>query len=203
MTYIFYPCLLSRIPRVPSLKLLNIWVSLQTKEQFIEKATKMVETEVRQISFYFYLFFTAVKGSLIIMNYYCILFFIVFSILFFILFFFSRFFYVCFLFFFLSFFFFFSFFCSLIFHLIKIEAIFFCFQFYFHFIISFLMIFHFILFSSKSYFLFSILFLSQFGSNLTISISISILIPRSILTYPYHTACFFEEERETGCLSSS
>ena len=109
MTYIFYPCLLSRIPRVPSLKLLNIWVSLQTKEQFIEKATKMVETEVRQISFYFYLFFTAVKGSLIIMNYYCILFFIVFSILFFILFFFSRFFYVCFLFFFLSFFFFFFF----------------------------------------------------------------------------------------------
>ena len=34
--------------RVPSLKLLNIWVSLQTKEQFIEKATKMVESEVEQ-----------------------------------------------------------------------------------------------------------------------------------------------------------
>lgn len=32
--------------RVPTLKLLNIWISLQSKEQFIEKASQLVEIEV-------------------------------------------------------------------------------------------------------------------------------------------------------------
>jgi len=41
------PEMLEALNKVPSLKLLNIWISLQTKEQFIDKASRFVEVELQ------------------------------------------------------------------------------------------------------------------------------------------------------------
>lgn len=38
--------ILESLSRIPSFQLLNIWISLQTKEQFIEKASQIVQNEV-------------------------------------------------------------------------------------------------------------------------------------------------------------
>lgn len=42
----FSPLLDTPVSRMSKLRLLNIWISLQTKEQFIEKASGQVEAEV-------------------------------------------------------------------------------------------------------------------------------------------------------------
>lgn len=40
------PALLDALSKVPELRLINVWVSLQTKEQFMEKATDIVKAEL-------------------------------------------------------------------------------------------------------------------------------------------------------------
>jgi len=40
------PTLLNALSKIPELRLINVWISLQTKEQFIEKASEIVKSEL-------------------------------------------------------------------------------------------------------------------------------------------------------------
>lgn len=44
------PPLLEALSKIPSLRLINIWISLQTKEQFIEKASTIVQEEAFKLA---------------------------------------------------------------------------------------------------------------------------------------------------------